>query len=175
LLDANQPSSGIMSQSYQFDENDHALLKAATALLEKVATVKNLRPTELVSVAKIQHVFAMLPKVVSGVDVSISVSSPQRYFGEIETTSHWWQVSVKGASLSISSGGLFYRTYTGAEFFTTMKWAAVPEQATQSDDYRGSLRKIPDVRSFPDGVASIDLSSEGFTVEIADDSNPVSQ
>jgi len=60
-----------MSQSYQLDENDHALLKAATALLEKVATVKNLRPTELVSVAKIQHVFAMLPKVVSGVDVSI--------------------------------------------------------------------------------------------------------
>jgi hypothetical protein len=33
--------------------------------------------------------FSRLPKVILGLDVSVSVVSPRRKFGEIETY-HWW-------------------------------------------------------------------------------------
>jgi hypothetical protein len=161
-----------MSERYQFDANDRALLQAATDFLKKVAAAEFLRPAELVSVAKLQHVISRLPKVVSGVDVTVSVASPRRNFGEIETW-HWWKVAVEGERLSISSGGHFHQPSTGGDTFTTMNWAAVPEESAESDDYRGTLWMVPDVQSFPDGVASIDLASGSYTVEITDEDNPL--
>ncbi|MGC9999898.1 MAG: hypothetical protein ABSE21_07335 [Bryobacteraceae bacterium] len=161
-----------MSERYQFDVKDHALLQAAATLLKKVIAAETTKPAELVSVAKLQHVLLRLPRVSSGVDLAVSVSSPRHKFGEIETW-HWWRVAVDGTRLTISSGGHFYRSCTGGDTFRAMSWAAIPEAAAELDDYRESLWMVPDVRSFPEGVASIDFATGGYTVRVTDEDNPL--
>jgi hypothetical protein len=130
------------------------------------------KPAQVVSVAKLEGVLSQIPRPTSGVDVTVSVTSPRRNFEEIETW-HWWEVAVEGERLSISSGGHFFRPSTGGDSFTTMRWAASPEEASEWGDYRESLWMVPDVRSFPDGVASIDLAAGGYTVEVTDEDNPL--
>jgi len=95
-----------MSEKYQFDANDRVLLEAARAMLEKAVASGKLRAAEVVSVAKSQHVLSRLPKVTSGLDVTVSVKSPRRKFGEIETW-HSWEVAVGEGTLSLSSGGVY--------------------------------------------------------------------
>jgi hypothetical protein len=156
---------------YCFDGRDNALLAAAAILLNKVAATKLLRPAELVSLAKLQHVFSRLPKVTLGLDVSVSVISPRREFGEIETY-HWWDIAVEGECLSISSRGHFYRPSTGGDTFTTMTWAIVPGERADFADYREGLAIVPDVQSFPDAVTSMDFG-RGYKAEITDPDNPL--
>jgi hypothetical protein len=50
-----------MSGKFQFDANDHELLRAASELLKKAATAVTTTPAELVSIAKLQHVISALP------------------------------------------------------------------------------------------------------------------
>jgi hypothetical protein len=114
----------------------------------------------------------VLPRVTSDVEVTVSVTSPRSNFGEIETR-HWWNVAVEGNRLSISSGGHFYRPSTGGDTFTTMRWEAIPEEPAELNDYLESLSIVPDARSFPDGIVSIDLASGGYTVEVTDEDNPL--
>jgi hypothetical protein len=161
-----------MSERYQFDSKDRALLDAAVALLKKVIADDAVRPAELVSVAKLLHVFTVLPKVTPGLEVTVSVISPRRNFDEIETF-HWWDVGVEGERLSIISGGHFYRPSTGGDTFRTIDWAAVPGEPAESEDHRASLQIVPDVQSFSDGVASIDFASGNYTVEVTDGDNPL--
>jgi hypothetical protein len=110
--------------------------------------------------------------VTHDLEVIVQVTGPRRKFGEIETWHHW-EVAVEEERLSISSGGHFFRPSTGGDSFTTMTWAAVPEEASDLDDYRESLWMVPDVLSFPDGVASIDFASGGYSVEVSDSDNPL--
>ena len=161
-----------MSERYQFDAKDDVILRAAATLLKKVAVAEATKPAQLVSVAKLQHVLSLLPRMASGIDVTVSVSSPRRNFDDIETF-HWWEVAVEGERLAISSGGHFFRPSTGGDAFTTMTWAAIPEEPSELDDYRESLWMVPDVRSFPDGVASVNFASGGYRLEVTDEDNPL--
>jgi hypothetical protein len=85
-----------MPRHYSVAESDRALLAAAAVLLKKVANAENLRPAELVSVAKLQHVLSRLPRVTPDLEVTVSVIGPRRKFGEIET---WHLTSMKHAVL----------------------------------------------------------------------------
>jgi tetratricopeptide (TPR) repeat protein len=102
----------------------------------------------------------------------VSVCCPRHQFDEIETF-HWWDFEVEEDRLCISSGGRFYQPSSGGDTFTTMVWRAIPKEPTELDDYRDGLRMVPDVRSYPDGVDSIDLAEGGYTVEILDEDNPL--
>jgi hypothetical protein len=161
-----------MSERYQFDANDLVLLQAAGAFLQKISTAGTVRPAKLVSIAKLLHVLSALPRVTTGISVTVSVSSPRRTFDEIETW-HWWEVAVEEDRLSISSGGHFYRASTGGDSFTTMNWAALPEEPAEFDDYSSTLWMVPDVQSFPDGIASIDFASGVYKIEVTDGDNPL--
>ena len=115
-----------MHERYSFDARDRALLTAAAVLLKKVAAA-TLRPAEMVSVAKLQHVLSHLPRVTPDLEITVSVRGPRRRFGEIETW-HYWEIGIEGEQLSMSSGGYFYQSSTGGDSFTTMSWSAVPGQ-----------------------------------------------
>lgn len=159
-----------MPERYCFDEYDHALLGAAAVLLKKVATAETLRPAQLVSVAKLQHVLSRLPRVTPDLEVTVSVIGPRRKFGEVETW-HYWDIVIEGEQLSISSGGHFYQPNTGGDSFTTMNWSAVPEEPAVFEDYRSTLGIVPDVQSFPEAVAGIDFPSGAYRIEITDPGN----
>jgi hypothetical protein len=160
-----------MPERYSFNALDRTLLQAAMVLLKKVASAENLRPAELVSVAKLQHAFSRLPEVTRGLDVCVSVTSPRRTFGEIETY-HWWEITVEDEGLSITSAGHFYRPSTGGDTFTTMTWAIAPGEPADFADYREHLAIVPDVQSFPDAVTSVDFG-RGYKAEITDSDNPL--
>ena len=159
-----------MPEHYRFDERDRDLLTAAAALLKKIANAETLRPAELVSVAKLQHVLSLLPRVTHDLEVTVSVTGPRRNFGEIETW-HYWEIGIEGKQLSISSGGHFYHPSTGGDSFTTMEWSAVSEEPAELADYRETLWMVPDVQSFPEAVADIDFAQGAYRIEITDSDN----
>jgi len=158
---------------YCFDEKDLALVASADLLLRKVIRAACVRPAHLVSVAKVLHVWSRLPRSTTNeMDVTVSVVSPRRRFGEIETY-HWLEVHVEGDQLSIGSGGHFYRLSTGGDSFTTMSWSALPGENSDFADYREHLTIVPDVQSFPDSVANLDLAIAGYRFEVTDFDNPL--
>lgn len=115
-----------MKERYRLAAKDEVYLLTAVTLLKKVAGEESLRPAQLVSVTKLWHILWGLPRVTSGVEVTVSVASPHRDFGEIETW-YWWDVGVEGEQISISSGSHFFRPSSSGDTFFTMNWAAMPE------------------------------------------------
>ena len=164
---ARKPDSG---RRYQFNGRDLALVSAAHTLLSKIATSTAIRPAELVSLAKLLHVFSRLPLVTPGLEVTLSLAGPSRQFGDIETRHHW-DVSIEGDRLDVSSGGYFSRPSTGGDTFTTMSWSATPDAPCELCDYRRTLTIVPDVQSFPEAVAALEMNSGHYELDVIDDSN----
>ena len=163
--DGNGPETE-MHDRYSFDSRDRTLLTAADGLLKKVAA-GTLRPAQMVSVAKLRHVFSRLPRVTRDLAVTVSVIGPRRKFDEIETW-HYWDIAIEDEQLSIRSGGHFYDPSTGGDSFTTMKWSATPGEAAFYDDYLESLWMVSDAQLFPEAIAGIDLRTRAYKIEIAD-------
>jgi tetratricopeptide (TPR) repeat protein len=161
-----------MSELYRLNSTDEDNLLAAGLLLRKLTASRTIRPAQLVTVAKLQYVLSMLPRVTNGVIASVSVCCPRHKFGDIETY-HWWNFGIEDGRLRISSGGHFHDPQTGGDTFTTMTWYAVPGAPSEQEDYRESLRMVPDVRSYAEGVESIDFTAEEYHIEILDNSNPL--
>jgi hypothetical protein len=59
------------------------LLAAAAALLKKAANAEKLRPAELVSVAKLQHVLSILPRVITEVEKTATAATTKTREKEI--------------------------------------------------------------------------------------------
>jgi hypothetical protein len=129
-----------------------------------------IRPAQMVTLSKLQHVLTILPRVAANVTASVSVCCPRHKFENIETY-HWWDFGIENGRLFITSGGHFHHPNTGGDTFTTMDWAAVPEELPELSDYRESLWMVPDVQSYSEGVESIDCSSDGYSIEIIDSDN----
>ncbi len=159
-----------MPEHYRFNERDRALVTAAAALVKKVANAETLRPAELVSVAKLQHVLSLLPRVTHDLEVAVSVVGPRRKFGEIETW-HYWDIGIEQEQISILSGGHFHQPSAGGDSFTSMSWIATPEDPAQLEDYRGTLWMVPDVQTFPEAVADIDFAQGAYRIDITDSDN----
>jgi hypothetical protein len=159
-------------ENYIFNTHDGELIAAAKMLLEKVARSAGFRPAQLVSVAKLQHALAHLPHANTDMDVKVSVTSPRRSFGEVETY-HWWDVALEYGILRLTSGGHFYRPSTGGDTFTSMEWEAQPGEESEFSDYSDNNRIVPDLRSYEDGVASVDLAAGGYSIEVTDSDNPL--
>ena len=156
--------------SYIFNGSDLSILLAATKLLEKAAASPALSYAELVSIAKLQHVFSRLPKVTPGVSVELCVSGPRRQFGEIET-GYSWTIQLEDSFLRVFGDGIFYRPSTGGDSFTTMEWSATPSETAEFSDYSNKLQMLPDLKSFSAGVKEIDFSSGNYKLTIVDEDN----
>ena len=157
-------------EKYLLNADDLELLKAAQILLVKVARANVLRPAQLLSVAKLQYALSQLPKVTSDMNITVSVSSPRKWFGDIETW-HWWNVEWETGILRLNSGGHFYRQSTGGDTFTSMMWSVQPGEHSDFSDLRSHHRIVPDLVSYPEGVASVDLTNAKYSIEVIDPEN----
>jgi hypothetical protein len=160
------------TESYVLSPQDKQLIAAAQSLLSKVARAPSLQPAQLVSVAKLQHALGRLPQVTALSYVHVSVSSPRRMFGDIETW-HWWDVTIEDDSLRFTSGGHFYQPRSGGDTFTTMTWDACPGEESELVDNSLILGMVPDLRTYEDGVASVDFAAGEYSIEITDSDNPL--
>lgn len=158
------------SNLYLFNHRDKKLIVSARLLLIKVTQASSLLPAQLLSIAKLRHVLEKIPNVTSCLDVRVSVISPRRYFDDVETY-HWYDVAIQDEILTISSGGHFYRPSTGGDTFITMTWNAMPGEKAEYADYLDQLRIVPDVFTFEEAVARLDLSVQGYNIEVEDPDN----
>jgi len=171
-MNTHDTQHGGDAQSYQLSARDEKLLAAAKALLQKVIQGGKATPAQLVSVAKLLHALDRLPRVTGDVSIHLSVGSPRRSFGEIETY-HWWDVTLEYGTLRLLSGGHFYRPSTGGDTFTTMTWEVNPGGASDFSDYQEDNRIVPDICSYEEGVGRVDFAAGGFTIDVTDEDNPL--
>jgi hypothetical protein len=156
-------------RTYELSERDRDLVNAANGLLRKIANAETTSPAQLVSIAKLLHVFSLLPRTTTRLEMELSLTSPSRKFGDYETFP-WWDVGIQEGVLSISSAG--HRTGpNGGDSFPTMTRTAAPGEPAEFKDYRDSLTMVPDVWAFPDAVERIDLASVGYEGRIEDEEN----
>lgn len=52
-----------MSEQYKLRKKHEKLIRAARVLLNEVARARETRPAQLVSIAKLQHVLSVLPRI----------------------------------------------------------------------------------------------------------------
>ncbi len=166
----DQPSE---TEQFLLNPRDEAIVGAAIQLLQKIINAPFTRRTELVSVAKALQVLAALPAAATlDQRLEVSLSGPRRWFGEHEIW-HWWSVEITDQSISISSGGHFYRKSTGGDSFTSLQWRAEPGFEPDCSTYLDQLQIVDDAKPFPEEVAALDLAEPGFTLTVEDEGNPL--
>lgn len=158
------------NDAYEMSVPDWVLVRHASTLLNKLMQAPWVRPAEHVTIAKLQHAFSRLPAVSDLDFINLTLSSPRKSFGEIETY-HSWEIECDSGTLTLRSGGHFYRQSTGGDSFTAMTWSISPGDESDYSDYLESLWMVPDAAAFPESVQRIDLSDGGYSLTLTDDAN----
>lgn len=156
---------------YQLNHEDKKLIKSAKLLLFSVSRFPLLPPAKLISMAKLRHSIDHLPRVTTGLNVMVSVTCPQRTFGDIEIF-HYFDIAQYENEISITSGGYFNDSSTGGDSFTSFIWRAYPGKETEYLDFRDFHSIVPDIQPFEEAVKGIDLSSGGYEIVVEDPDNP---
>jgi|JI6StandDraft_1071083.scaffolds.fasta_scaffold107598_2 hypothetical protein len=157
-------------EPYNMNAQDVALVRHASDLLNKLLQAPWVRPAERVTIAKLQHALSRLPAVSDLEFINLTLSSPRKLFGEIETY-HSWEIECDSGTLTLRSGGHFYRPSTGGDSFTAMTWSISPGDESDYSDYLESLWMVPDAAAFPESVQRIDLSDGGYSLTLTDEAN----
>ncbi len=156
--------------SYVMNGEDWVLIRSASDLLNKLMQAPWVHPAQRVTLAKLQHVVAKLPRV-SEVDyINLSLSGPQKFFGDIKVFD-WWEIEFSDGELRIQNGGYFYRPSSGGDTFTATTWFISPNRESDYDDFLEILRIVPDAAAFPESVERIDLSAGGYSLTLTDEAN----
>jgi hypothetical protein len=159
-----------MSELYSLDNTDQNVVLAAELLLRKLAASRTIRPAQLVTVAKLQHVLSVLPQVTNGVIASVSIAN-QMQFNTLSTT-FIWQLSVEEDRISVSCGYNEYDPAIGGDYCETMRWSARQGKRTEYNDLWDERWMVPDLGYYPDNDIDIDFASGEYSVTVEDDDNP---
>jgi hypothetical protein len=157
-------------EPYTMNVQDWVLARHASNLLNKLMLASWVRPAERVTIAKLQHALSRLPAVSDLDFINLTLSSPTKSFGEIETH-HSWEIECDSGTLTLRSGGYFYRPSTGGDSFTAMTWSISPGCESDYADFLESLWMVPDAAAFPESVQRIDPSDVGYSLMLTDEAN----
>lgn len=156
--------------SYVMNDEDWVLIRSASDLLKMLTQASWVSAAERVTIAKLQHVLAKLPHTTELDYINLSLSGPQKFFGDIKVFD-WWEIDFSDGELRIQNGGYFHRPSSGGDTFTTTSWFISPDNESDYDDFLHSLKIVPDVAAFPDSVERIDLSAGGYSLTLTDETN----
>ena len=160
----------MAAEKYEFNQHDRVIVNAAIKLIDKLTCAMVLSPAQRISVAKMQLFLSRLPRVTDDLELTVSVTAPRNYFGEIETR-QYWTISVEEGQLNISGSGHFYRPSTGGDSFPSFRWAIASGMESEFIDYTERLSIVPDIEPFEVFVEQIDFADPGYEVEIEDQEN----
>lgn len=149
-------------------ESGDVFVQRAIELLHAVIGARLCSAAAMVSIAKVLHRLRRIPSDVGVGAITITVTGPRRWQGEVETY-FWWDVSVEGSSVVVSSGGHFYRKSSGGDSFRSFSWQWSPGEAPLVRDYADRLCIVPGLESFALGIP--DVSSGGYSVAVEDGDN----
>jgi hypothetical protein len=105
-----------MSAKYQFNDEDRKVLQAAADLVRRLLWSGKVRPAQVVSVAKVQHVLLRLPGVTTNVNVTIELAERIKQDGFSSCSD--WQFSVGEDWLNLSCSEIQYTKEAGSDWFT---------------------------------------------------------
>lgn len=159
-----------MSSPYRLSKADKQVIAAIESLLKQLSRAEDIKPAEMVSVAKVLHVLSRLPRVTEGVSVTIEIS--YRVNREGGSSSSIWHFFAGEDLLALSCGGFEYTDGVGSDTFTTMSWEAHPGERTE---YDGSwddawMERDNDGNSDPSADSSV---TGNRTISVEDDDNPL--
>lgn len=154
---------------YVLGDADRAVIDRAATVLKRVAAAGPASPAQLVTVGKVLHALSRMPQVSNVGDMSLSVISPRRQYGDIEVY-FWWDIAFEENLVTIKSGGHFYRSSTGGDTFQSMVWQAYPGEPAELSDYHAHLAIVPGLRSFLTDIPTTEELS-GFELSVEDENN----
>lgn len=155
---------------YTMNVQDWVLARHASDLLNKLMQAPWVRPAERVTIAKLQHALLRLPRISDLEWINLTLSSPRKSFGEIETY-HWWEIEHDSGTFTLRSGGHFHRPSTGGDSFTAMTWSISSGEESDYADFLDDLWMVPDAASFQESVQRLDLSGSGYSLMLTDEAN----
>jgi hypothetical protein len=158
-----------MNKTYRLNEKDTEVLAAIGHLLKRLAASESIRPAQLVTIAKVQHVLSRLPRVTEGVCATIEIS--HRINQEGCSSSSIWHFFAGDGQLALSCGGSEYTESVGSDSFTTMTWEAQPGEQTDYDGSWDDSWMERECEGYSDS-ASCGNSFEDCEISIDDDDNP---
>jgi hypothetical protein len=161
-----------MGEEFIISSRDKQIISTTILLLNKILKSSFIQPAQIVSVGKLLHVFSKLPKDTNNVNVTLDLSGPTRIY-EDRKIWHSWQINVEPEYISVSSGGHFHRQSTGGDSFTCMQWNASPGCDCAYNEYLDQLWIVDDAQPFDTEIDQLDLSKEGYSLDIDDEDNPL--
>jgi hypothetical protein len=170
LYGARQSAEGrqrMMTSKYRLNDRDLQILAAVGRMLKRLVASESVRPAQLVTIAKVQHVLSRLPLVTEGVCATIDISWRINEEGCRATSG--WQFSVGDDSLTFSCGGSEYTEGVGSDSFTTMSWSASPGERSEYDGTWDESWMGPDDQGYSEADTFRSLHECDISVE--DDEN----
>jgi hypothetical protein len=147
------------------------IVAAAKKLLDRVMMSGHVRPAALVSVAKLLHVLACLPRSTPGMSVAVGVSSLPRTSPDGVETRHYWEVTVDAELLAFTSGGYYGHPETGGDSFTSLSWEARPGQEPVLRNHFERLSIVPGIQPIALAIEQLDLRDGRFSLDVTDPQN----
>lgn len=160
-----------MSERYRLSHHDLDVLEAVRLLLRRVAKKAVVTPAQLVTVAKLLHLLAMLPRITGEISASVYVET-QIESGPNKTIYHWEFAAHEG-SLSVTTGGSSYDPHAGWESYSTMEWFINPPSLSEYNGIWDKEWMVPELQYHPDRKLKIDLKSSEYAFRITDQDNPL--
>ena len=120
-----------MKPEYMLNAVDEQILDETREMLNRLAHSGKLRPAQMVSIAKIQHVLSRMPRPTSQLRVTLGLSYRIRQEGYGGMS--YWQLSVNEDALELSCGGSEYSKECGSDSYTSMGWSLRPGKCAEFD------------------------------------------
>jgi hypothetical protein len=157
-----------MKPEYRLNAVDEQILDDIRRLLNRLVHSAKLRPEQMVSIAKIQHVLSRIPRPTSQVNVTLGLSYRARQ--EDCGSMSYWQLSVSEEALKLSCGGSEYTKECGSDSYTSMAWSLRPGKPAEFDETWDRAWMQEDEYS---DVPIYGLDFEDCEISIEDDENPL--
>lgn len=170
-MDEEEEQSDDYSR-FILNKRDWHIINAAKQLLWKVVKSPQVKPAQLIGLAKALHTLNRLPNVTEGVSVRVEVYSPRKWYDNREIWRHW-TVEICGDEINISSGGHHYTKEVGGDSFTAFHWSTSPGYEANFNDYSAHLRMIPELSDFASEVERLSLADKAFTFSVTDESDNI--
>ena len=168
LTDDDQDDD-VSDDRYAFNAEQDSIVSSVRQLLSKIAASALVdTPSKTIVIGKLFKVFQSLPKVTQDEDLSLSLVSPRRNYGEHEIC-HCWEIRLsEEGELRVSSTGDFWRPRSGHDSFTSMTWEVSPGCEPILEDYHHTLSLCDDADTFENEVMAMDLDAGGYKLSVED-------
>jgi len=156
---------------YELSGQDQMAISAAKMMLVRLTHSWQLRPSQLVSVAKLIHALELLPRVAAPMHVRVVVAGPPEPSSD-GLARPWWEVGLEHGRLCLCCGAESYPPTAFADRRTAMMCLAQPGRPAERPDIKGTGTDYPGLGVFEHSSGALDFSKAELDLLVIDPDNP---